>query len=67
LSPEPSVALSTTPTALSVAITTGTGETFRWGSDEPNATNVPLGVSFSSCMPGGFKSATITLPRRVDL
>lgn len=51
---------------LSVAITTAGGTVYRWGPDEWDSRNIPQGISFGSTMPGGFKSATITLPRRID-
>lgn len=52
---------------LSVSVLTATGETYRWGPDEWNAINVPQAITFSTSMPGGFKTASITLPRRIDL
>ena len=52
---------------LSVAITTASGAVYRWGPDEWNAANIPQSISFGTAMPGLFKSATITLPRRIDL
>jgi hypothetical protein len=52
---------------LSVAISTADGEVYRWGPDEWDAKNIPQGIGFGTSMPGGFKSATITLPRRIDL
>jgi hypothetical protein len=52
---------------LSVAITTASGEVYRWGPDEWDAQNIPQALAFGTSMPGGFKSATLTLPRRIDL
>lgn len=52
---------------LSVAITTASGEVYRWGPDEWDANNIPQAIAFSTSMPGGFKTANITLPRRIDL
>jgi hypothetical protein len=52
---------------LSVAITTASGEVYRWGPDEWDAKNIPQAIAFSTSMPGGFKTANITLPRRIDL
>lgn len=57
---------SAPPTHLSVAITTASGEIYRWGPDEWDTYNIPPAISFGTSMPGGFKSATITLPRRID-
>jgi hypothetical protein len=54
------------PAQLSVAITTATGEVYRWGPDEWDARDIPQNISFSTSMPGGFKTASITLPRRID-
>lgn len=51
----------------SVAITTASGEAYRWGPDEWDAKNIPQSISTTTAMPGGFKGATITLPRRIDL
>lgn len=52
---------------LSVAITRADQTVARWGPDEWQAQNIPQAMSFSTSVPGGFKDATITLPRRVDL
>jgi len=51
---------------LSVAIIAAGGEAYRWGPDEWDVENIPQAISFGTSMPGGFKSATITLPRRID-
>lgn len=52
---------------LSVSIIAANGEVYRWGPDEWDAKDIPQAISFATAMPGGFKSATITLPRRIDL
>lgn len=52
---------------LSVSIATASGAVYRWGPDEWEAKNIPQAISFSTVMPGGFKGASITLPRRIDL
>lgn len=52
---------------LSVAVTKADGTVARWGPDEWQAQNIPQALSFGTSVPGGFKDATITLPRRVDL
>lgn len=52
---------------LAVALKTADGTTFRWGADEQNPEDVPQGLSFSTSDPGGFKDATVSLPRRIDV
>jgi hypothetical protein len=52
---------------LSVAVTTASGAVYRWGPEEWEAANIPQAITFSTAMPGGFKAATIVLPRRIDL
>ncbi len=52
---------------LSVAVTKADGTVARWGPDEWDAKNIPQSMSFGTSVPGGFKDATIVLPRRVDL
>jgi hypothetical protein len=66
--PEPPTPLEALLRAeLTVAIITANGTVYRWGPDEWNAENIPQALAFSTAMPGGFKTATITLPRRIDL
>jgi hypothetical protein len=66
--PLPATPLDVVPeSALSVAVITTAGNTYRWGPDEWKAENIPQGISCSTAMPGLFKSCTITLPRRIDL
>ena len=55
------------PLRLSVAVTGAGGNVTRWGGDEPDGRNVPVGLGFSTSMPGGFKDLTLTLPRRIDV
>lgn len=55
------------PARLSVAVTKADGTVARWGPDEWDAANIPQSLSFGTSVPGGFKDATITLPRRIDL
>lgn len=55
------------PARLSVAVTKADGTVARWGPDEWDAANIPQSMSFGTAVPGGFKDATITLPRRIDL
>jgi len=52
---------------LAVALRTADGTTFRWGADEPDAEDVPRGIQFTTSDPGGFKDATVSLPRRIDV
>ena len=52
------------PLHLGWLLTSPNGGTYRWASDEPDATNVPAGFSFSTSMPGGFEAADLTLPRK---
>ena len=52
---------------LSVAVTKADGTVSRWGPDEWDAANIPQSMRFGTSVPGGFKDATITLPRRIDL
>lgn len=55
------------PLRLSVAVTASNGNVKRWGPDEPDGRDVPMGLRFSTSMPGGFKDLTLTLPRRIDV
>ena len=55
------------PLRLSVAVTAASGDVKRWGPDEPDGRDVPMGLRFSTSMPGGFKDLTLTLPRRIDV
>lgn len=43
------------------------GRTIRFGPDEADAENVPSDIAFDTSNPGGFGSASITLPRPEDL
>lgn len=52
---------------LTVLAQTPNGRSYRWAKDEPNAANVPNGISFSTTIPGGFESASLTLPRRPNV
>lgn len=36
----------------------------RWGLDEPNPSDVPSALTFSTTMPGGFEQLDCTLPRQ---
>lgn len=52
---------------LSVQIDRPDGTTIRWAGDELDAANIPCDLQFGSSMPGGFKGATATLFRAIDL
>lgn len=52
---------------LAVALRTADGTTYRWGADEPDAEDVPRGIQITTSDPGGFKDATVSLPRRIDV
>lgn len=52
---------------LAVSVTSADGRRFRWGADESDAGDVPAGLSFTTSDPGGFKDATLSLGRRIDV
>jgi hypothetical protein len=52
---------------LSLSVTHSDGSVTRWGPDELEAKDVPTGLSFSTSIPGGFKSMTCELLRRLDI
>lgn len=52
---------------LAVSVTKADGSVARWGGDEPDSGNVPQGISFGTAIPGGFKDASLTLARRIDV
>ena len=52
------------PLRLHIDAVTPSGRHYRWGDDEPNATNVPSGLRFSDTAPGGFESMDCTLARK---
>ena len=51
---------------LTVLVTTGTGTVLRMGPDEPDPGWVPMGISFESQVPGGWKQASFNLARMID-
>lgn len=51
----------------SVRITTAAGSVYRWGPEEWEVLNIPQALTYGSTIPGGFKTATIVLPRRIDI
>lgn len=52
------------PLRLSVNVETPAGATTRWGSDESSPENQPQSLTFSTTMPGGFESFSLTLQRQ---
>lgn len=52
--------------SLAMAITHADGRVTRWGPDEPDAKDIPEGLTFSTKIPGGFGDAAWSLPRRID-
>lgn len=55
------------PLRLHHIITTPSGRSYRWGEDEPNPANVPSGLQFSTKAPGGYDTASATLPRKPEV
>ena len=51
---------------LSVEMKAADGSTVRWGSDEPNAANIPRGITFGTRLMHGFADCGLTLARRID-
>ncbi len=51
---------------LAVTITHSDGQVTRWGADEADPADIPAGITFGTSIPGGFKTASLTLPRRID-
>src|SRR5690242_8956427 len=58
--------MSTDPSRLSALVTHADGSTTRWGPDELDAANVAQSINFTNTSPGGFKTSSCVLPRRVD-
>lgn len=52
---------------LAVSITTADGQVTRFGPGETDAGRVAEGLSFSTAMPGGYRSLTLNLRRRIDV
>ena len=52
---------------LALSVTHADGRITRWGPDEPNPTEIPGDLTFSSSIPGGFKDLSTSLLRRIDL
>jgi len=52
--------------ALSVLITTADGAVHRCGPDEPDPAWIPEGTTYDSAIPGGWRTCTFNLRRRID-
>lgn len=52
---------------LSLLVTHANGQTTRWGPDELDNGQVPVGLQFKTSLPGGFSEASCELLRRIDL
>lgn len=63
---QPSFVQAPPRVTLSVAVETASGESYRWGPDEWDVFNIPQSISFTTSMPGGFGTCTLSLPRRLD-
>lgn len=50
-----------------MAIAHADGRVTRLGPDEPDAQDIPDGLTFSKSIPGGDKDCSFTLPRHIDL
>jgi hypothetical protein len=51
------------PLRLNIDVQTPDGRHARWGADDPEPENAPVGLSFSTVMPGGFERMSCTLER----
>jgi hypothetical protein len=51
------------PLRLNIDVESPDGAHARWGWDDPNPANAPMGLSFSTTMPGGFERMTCSLER----
>ena len=52
---------------LAVSLNLSDGRAIRFGGDEANPENIPYDISFDTQIPGGFASASITLPKPANL
>lgn len=52
---------------LAISVERPDGSTTRWGPDEPLAENVPNTIELESSIPGGYRSFSSPLLRRIDL
>ncbi len=51
------------PLRLHLDVENPSGRRYRWGHDEPDPANVPMGLRFGDSMPGGFDTLDCTLAR----
>lgn len=54
------------PGPLTVLITSADGAQYRLGPDEPDAAWVPENITWESVVPGGWKTGSFNLRRRID-
>lgn len=52
---------------LAMSVTHADGRVTRWGPDEPDPTDIPGDLTFSTQIPGGFKDLSCSLLRRIDI
>ena len=52
------------PLRLTVDVETPGGKHYRWAEDELEPERVFSGLQFSSTIPGGFETLSLTLPRK---
>ena len=52
---------------LALSVTHSDGRVTRWGPDEPNPTEIPGDLTFSTSVPGGNKDLSCSLLRRIDI
>lgn len=52
---------------LAVSLNLSDGRVIRFGGDEAYPENIPYDISFDTQIPGGFASASITLPKPANL
>ncbi len=55
----------TDPSRLAVSITHADGSITRWGGDEQSGERIPVGISFGTSIPGGFKDLRLQLYRSI--
>ncbi len=51
---------------LTVLVTHQDGYVTRLGADEPDSAWIPMGITWSTALPGGWKDASFSLRRRID-
>jgi len=55
------------PHNLAISVTKPDGRVYRWGPDEADTERVPQDLTFSTTIPGGYKSMECSLSRDVTL